>query len=95
MFQRNLISSCSRRSDINHVLQFIWRKEESTALKMVGFFMIKQYLLFHMIFFIEQRLLAQYEDIVHFDEERLCAAIDLLSTDAVTCPICKKYKYYK
>ncbi|XP_057294353.1 RPA-interacting protein B-like [Hydractinia symbiolongicarpus] len=38
----------------------------------------------------EQRLLVEYEDLVAFDEQCLCAAIDLLSTDAITCPVCKR-----
>ena len=35
-------------------------------------------------------MLAKYEDGVSFDEGFLCAAIDLLTTENVSCPVCKK-----
>ena len=38
----------------------------------------------------EQLILQQYEEDVHFNEESLCAAIELLSTASVICPVCKK-----
>jgi len=38
----------------------------------------------------EMQMLAEYEDIVSFDDDSLCAAIDMLSTKTVTCPVCKR-----
>ena len=37
----------------------------------------------------EEKLLRQYQDQIEFDENYLCAAIELLSTDSVLCPVCK------
>ena len=39
----------------------------------------------------ERNILGQYEESLKFEEASLCAAIDCLRTDDVTCPVCKRW----
>lgn len=44
-------------------------------------------------FFLEQRLLRQYEDAAEFDEQSMCASIEMMNTESLPCPICLQLVY--